>query len=91
MLFKGGGSEITVVEVEREGEREVLVGVHQAIKYRALAAAEQGFSKVGPSTRVRAVVVAHEIDYPSVKITAERYDIELIAIQRSTVVDLLSP
>lgn len=89
VLFKGGGSEITVVEIEREGEEEVLVGVYQAIKYRALAAAQYGHNTVGPSTRIRAVVVAHKVDYPTVEKTASRYEIELYAIPRHQVELLL--
>ena len=57
VIFWGGGVDSTVVEVELEGEGYVLVGVHQAIKYRALAAAELSLPNVGPSTRVRAFVV----------------------------------
>ena len=62
VLFNGGGPEHTVVEVELSGELNLIKGVHQAIKYRALKAAEEGLPNLGPSTRVRAVVVAHEID-----------------------------
>lgn len=53
-LAKGGR---VVIEVERRGDLATLIGAHQAIKYRALMAAEAGVSQ----REVRAVLVAHHI------------------------------
>ena len=69
-----------MVEVELSGELNLIKGVHQAIKYRALKAAEEGLPNLGPGTKVRAVVVANEIEYPAVRQLADLYEIELIAI-----------
>jgi len=80
VLFTGGGTDYTVVEVELSGELNLIKGVHQAIKYRALKAAEEGLPNLGPGTKVRAVVVANEIEYPAVRQLADLYEIELIAI-----------
>jgi hypothetical protein len=73
----------TVVEVEVEGERQLCIGVHQAIKYRSLAAADAGFPLL--TSRVRSVVVAYAVDYPKARDLAERYDIPLLAANRETV------
>jgi hypothetical protein len=44
----------TVIEVEVEGEREVCIGILQAIKYRTLAAADAGYPLL--TSRVRSLV-----------------------------------
>lgn len=80
VLFTGGGNDYTVVEVELSGELNLIKGVHQAIKYRALKAAEERLPNLGPSTKVRAIVVANEIEYTAVRKLADLYEIELIAI-----------
>jgi hypothetical protein len=41
-MFENHMPDRPVVEVEVEGEREICVGIHQAIKYRSLAAADAG-------------------------------------------------
>ena len=69
-----------MVEVELSGELNLIKGVHQAIKYRALKAAEEGLPNLGPSTRVRAVVVAHEVDYSTVRQLANLYEIDLVKV-----------
>ena len=43
VMFENHMPDRTVVEVEVEGEREVCIGIHQAIKYRSLAAADAGY------------------------------------------------
>jgi hypothetical protein len=82
VYFEGGGRELSVVEVELEGERELLIGMMQAVKYRALAAAEKQIPNVGPSNRVMAVVVAHETNYPTVRRLAAMYEVDLIKVPR---------
>jgi len=73
----------TVVEVEVEGEREICVGIHQAIKYRSLAAADAGYPLL--TSRVRSLVVAYSTDYPEARDLADRYDIPLVSVNREKV------
>src|SRR6516225_5749693 len=67
----------TVIEVEVEGEREICIGIHQAIKYRSLAAADAGYPLL--TSRVRSLVVAYLTDYPKALELADRYDIPLVS------------
>jgi hypothetical protein len=83
VMFENHLPDRTVVEIEVEGEQQLCIGVHQAIKYRSLAAADAGFPLL--TSRVRSVVVAYSIDYPKVRELAERYDIPLLAADRETV------
>ena len=75
----------TVVEVEVEGEREVCVGIHQAIKYRSLAAADAGYPLL--TSRVRSLVVAYSTEYSKARELAERCDIPLMSVNREKVLD----
>jgi hypothetical protein len=43
VMFENHMPDRTVIEVEVEGERQICVGIHQAIKYRSLAAADAGY------------------------------------------------
>ena len=83
VLFGNHGPKRSVVEVEVEGEREVLVGIHQAIKYRALAAAQDGFQLTDP--QVRAYVVAYQTTYPATTTLAKDYDVRLVTVDREKV------
>lgn len=83
--FLGGGPPATVVEVEREGEQALRIGVLQAIKYRALAAAELSEPHIGINSSVNAWVVAYEVDYPSVRRLADRYQIGLRQVDEALV------
>ena len=67
----------TVVEVEVEGEQQLCIGIHQAIKYRSPAAADAGFPLL--TSRVRSVVVAYSVGYPKARELADRYEIPLLA------------
>jgi hypothetical protein len=40
VMFENPLPDRTVAEVEVEGENELCIGIHQAIKYRSLAAAD---------------------------------------------------
>lgn len=86
VLFENHLPDRTVVEVEVDGEQQICVGVHQAIKYRSLAAADAGYPLL--TSRVRSLVVAYHTDYPKARELAERYEIPLISVNRDRV---LSP
>jgi hypothetical protein len=83
VMFENHLPDRTVIEVEVEGERELCIGIHQAIKYRSLAAADAGFPLL--TSRVRSLVVAYSIDYPKARVLADRYDIPLLAADREIV------
>jgi len=83
VMFENHLPDRTVVEVEVEGEQQLCIGIHQAIKYRSLAAADAGFPLL--TSRVRSVVVAYTVDYTKARELAERYDIPLLEADRETV------
>lgn len=83
VLFDNHGPRRSVVEIELDGERNLEVGVHQAIKYRALAAAADRFELGDPT--VRAYVAAFETRYPKVEDLAHSYDVRLVNVDRSLV------
>jgi acetylornithine deacetylase/succinyl-diaminopimelate desuccinylase-like protein len=85
VLFKGGGREVTAVEIEVEGEEYLMTGAHQAVKYRALAAAAEGIVDVGPSHSTRAVLAAYVTDYPKVWDFCNRYGIDMVRVDRADV------
>jgi hypothetical protein len=83
VLFENHRPDRTVVGVEIEGERNVCVGVLQAIKYRSLAAVDAGFPLL--TGRVGSLVVAHNTDYPKAVNLTERYEVSLKSIDRELV------
>jgi hypothetical protein len=83
LMFENHLPDRTVVEVEVEGENELCTGIHQAIKYRSLAAADAGFPLL--TSRVRSQVVAYSIEYPRARELAGRHDIPLLAADREMV------
>jgi hypothetical protein len=83
VMFENHLPDRTVIEVEVEGEREVCVGIHQAIKYRSLAAADAGYPLL--TSRVRSLVVAYSTDYPRARDLADRYEITLMSVNRDRV------
>jgi hypothetical protein len=83
LMFKNHLPDRTVVEVEVEGEQQLCIGIHQAIKYRSLAAADAGFPLL--TSRVRSLVVAYAIEYPRARELADRYEIPLLAADREAV------
>jgi hypothetical protein len=74
----------TVIEVEVEGEGELMVGLHQAIKYRTLAAAQAGLSL--DDAKIAGVLAAYNTSYGNVQACARRYGIQLICVKRADVV-----
>jgi hypothetical protein len=85
VMFENHMPDRTVIEVEVEGEREVCVGIHQAIKYRSLAAADAGYPLL--TSRVRSLVVAYSTEYSKARELADRYDIPLMSVNREKVLD----
>jgi len=83
VMFTNHLPDRTVIEVEVEGEHEICVGIHQAIKYRSLAAADAGYPLL--TSRVRSLVAAYATDYARARELADRYDIPLISVDRSKV------
>jgi hypothetical protein len=86
VMFENHLPDRTVVEVEVKGERQICVGIHQAIKYRSLAAADAGYPLL--TSRVRSLVVAYATDYAKARELADRYEIPLISVDSDRV---LSP
>ena len=79
-MFENHMPDRTVIKVEVEGEREVCVSIHQAIKYRSLAAADAGYPLL--TSRVRSlVVVACSTEYSKARELANRYEIPLCVSQ----------
>ncbi len=83
VFFRNHAPERSVVEIEVEGKENLITGVHQAIKYRALAEAADRIPIQSP--RVRAYVVAYETDYLEVREAASQYGVHLAAVNRSEV------
>lgn len=83
LLFDEATSDRIPVEIEVEGETQVCIGIMQAIKYRALAAADAGYPLTTP--RVRSFVIAYQTDYPKARQLARKYDIGLISVDREKV------
>jgi hypothetical protein len=63
--------------------RCICVGIHQAIKYRSLAAADAGYPLL--TSRVRSLVVAYSTEYSKALELANRYDIPLVSVNREKV------
>jgi hypothetical protein len=83
VMFENHLPDRTAVEVEVDGEQQICIGIHQAIKYRALAAADAGYPLL--TARVRSVVIAYATGYPKATELAARYEIPLIAVDRDRV------
>jgi hypothetical protein len=85
VVLTGGGAAFTAVEVELEGAKNLVVGAYQAIKYAILCCAEAGLDlDFGSGKPVRAVLVAHETDYPEVSEIAFKYGVELVSVPESS-------
>jgi hypothetical protein len=83
VMFTNHLPDRTVVEVEVEGEANVCIGIHQAIKYRSLAAVDAGYPLL--TSRVRSLVVAYDTEYPKALDLAERYEVSLASVDRKLV------
>ena len=75
----------SVVEVEIEGEQNILTGIHQAIKYRSLAEADAGYPLLCRDTR--ALVVAYETGYGQATALAQKYDVGLVSVDKATILN----
>ncbi len=83
LVFENHRPVRAVVEAELGGEANLIVGVHQAIKYRSLAAAEKTYPLDSP--KVRAFVVAYEAGGESVQALARGYDVGLLNVDADKV------
>lgn len=83
VMFTNHVPDRTVVEVEVDGEQHICIGIHQAIKYRSLAAADAGYPLL--TSRVRSLVVAYATDYAKASELATRYEIPLLSVNRNRV------
>ena len=84
VLFQNHGPLRTVAEVELQGTENIIVGIHQAIKYRSLAAAEANlhlFSRDDPGAHV----VAFESGGERAEELANAYNVRLHTIDKSMV------
>jgi hypothetical protein len=80
VLFNNHGPLRTVVEVEIEGTENIIVGIHQAIKYRSLAAAESSLGILSPE--VKAYVVSYGDGGVQSHQLARAYDVDLLTVDR---------
>lgn len=85
VMFENHDPVRCVAEIEVEGEQNICVGIHQAIKYRALAESDAGLDLQSPVTR--AVVAAYETAYPRAAALAGRYGVRLVTVDRAVVLD----
>lgn len=81
VVFDLGELGTAVVEVKNGERGELVKGIYQAVKYRALMEAEKGRGEPYP---VKAVLVAYELP-EDIAAFAHRLDISTYHIQRSTV------
>ncbi len=83
LIFNNHGPLRTVVEAELDTAEGILVGVHQAIKYRSLAAAESSLGLVSPD--VAAAVVSYADGGDVVHRLARAYDVRLITVDKQKI------
>jgi hypothetical protein len=83
VLFNNHGPRRCVVEVELEAADQILVGIHQAIKYRSLAAAEIRLPIRLPD--VAAYVVAYGQPDSACRELARPYDVGLLSVDKELV------
>jgi hypothetical protein len=83
VLFENHLPDRTVVEIEVEGEDNICVGIHQAVKYRSLAEVDGGYAL--SSARVGSLVVAYATQYRRALELAERYEVKLQPVDREAV------
>jgi len=84
VLFKNHGPLRTVAEIEVSGTENIIVGIHQAIKYRSLAAAE---SQIGiyEMQDPRAHVVSYEDVAQEARDLAGAYNVNLLTVDKNAV------
>jgi hypothetical protein len=84
VLFKNHGPLRTVAEIEISGTENIIVGIHQAIKYRSLAAAE---SNIGlyEMEDPQAHVISYEDADQEAHDLAGAYNVNLLTIDKKLV------
>jgi hypothetical protein len=83
VMFENHHPDRTVVEIEVEGDRNVCVGIHQAVKYRSLMEVEFGEPLLSP--KVQSLVVAYNVDYPGARQLSDQYGVPLRSVSRAQV------
>lgn len=84
VLYRNHGPLRTVAEIELEGTEYVIIGIHQAIKYRSLAAAESSIP-LDARDDLAAYVVAYDTGGTQAAELAEAYNVRLHAVDRELV------
>lgn len=84
VLYKNHGPLRTVAEVELSGTENILVGIHQAIKYRSLAASESRI-RLDAYSDLAAYVVAYEDGGQRAHDLAGSYNVELLTVDPGVV------
>ncbi|MFC1866549.1 hypothetical protein ACFL0H_00185 [Thermodesulfobacteriota bacterium] len=84
VLFKNHGPLRTVAEIELAGTENIIVGIHQAIKYRVLAAAESDIH-LYDAADPRAYVVSYEHGGQQALDFAGAYNVNLITVDKKEV------
>jgi len=83
VIFELSGDTYAVIEIKNgdEGDGELIKGVYQAVKYRALMEAEKGHGK---PVKVRAFLVAYGVT-KDVEDLASKFGIPCIVINKSRI------
>ena len=72
-----------VVEIELEGDENLLVGAKQLIKYRSLEAVENGWFE--KDSRVKAILVAYNYDGNKTEKFCSKYDIAIFQVDKKDI------
>ena len=84
VLFRNHCPLRTVAEVELEGSQNIVIGIHHAIKYRSLAAAESMIS-LDDREELAAHVISYKPGDQEALDFARKYNVELHTLDRNTV------
>ena len=84
VLFRNHGPLRTVAEIELAGTENIIIGIHQALKYRSLAAAEGGLNAYDVADP-RAHVISFEDGGGEAHRLAAAYNVNLVTVDRSAV------
>jgi len=84
VLFINHGPLRTVAEIELAGTQNIIIGIHQAIKYRSLAAAESNIP-LDDYSELAGYVVSYESGGQEAEDLAGAYNIELSTVDRKKV------
>ncbi len=78
ILMKDGDTNLSVIEIELEGEENLIKGAKQLIKYRVLELVENNFPL--DSQICRAILVAYEINSKRLEAFCNKYNIEFYQV-----------